>query len=259
MRAVRSAPLKIILIILILSLLAKVGEWVYYQIKFRKRGAARKVGFAGYKDFAKDPNRHETVRQIFKAHDDDLRSLRGKLIGELVNELATTRARKNVVTVIEEHAGAAMPALLKALDNPKFRTPYGDEHRKSGAVDYGVFSPLEVVLECLRSHPHPLMVPKVLPFVADANASVRGYVAAIICGFPDSATLPAIRELLVDSERNVRHNAVYTLNEAVNVGRVSASVRSELYPIVLSLVTDANKRTESAPACLLALDRPRAE
>lgn len=218
-----------------------------------------KVGFSGYKDFAKNPNRSRDAERAFRADGEEFLRLSRRPAAELTEQLLQGREPGAAKKALKAQGAAAIPVLLDALNRPEFRRLYPDDVRESTHVMELAYKPVEHVLDCLEALPDPAFVPLVAPLMSDDHKWTRKSAAHLLGKIGTDECIEPLRKA-IDDDDFVRTFALQSIAESAAAGRLSERFIDEAYAMIRPHLVDRHGQTSNEPpaSVLFALKPGRA-
>lgn len=146
---------------------------------------------------------------------------------------------------------SAVPALIHALSDPRFRVRDTDE---ADAFPWG--SPMDSVLRILEEFAPPEAISGLMKLVDDEDSQIRRPATRLLAVIAADESIETLKQRLVDEDEGVRSAVTSGIIKAARSERPSARFRDEMFSILAERIFDESLR--EAPACLLGLDRERA-
>jgi HEAT repeat protein len=240
----------IVSIVLLVAVIVFTGYWFV-----SRKSRVHRMGFL---DYVRNPDAAASVDSELAERDAVVTRLAQQPCEDLVAMLLDDADPFGLPSrAIEEAGPRVVPALLTAVNDPRFRG--GNQTSAFGHIFGVTVEPLEGVLRCLEEFAPPEAVPVVLPLISDKSDDIRKNVAALLASIATDEAAAPVCQLLTDEDDYVRSYAMRGIRRATEGGRASDGFRRAVFDAVLPLVyRRAVSGSDRAPRCLLSLDRDRA-
>lgn len=159
---------------------------------------------------------------------------------------------------IKEAGPRVVPALVAALDDPRFHVKVRPEVNERAHVFEQRSAPLESLLDCLYEYAPAEAAAKVAPLINDVDDDIRKAAARVIGAIGTDACVEPLARCCQDRDDSVRLFAVYGVDRALRLGRMTDGFRAGAYRAMLPLVSQRGSAAGHAARCLLTLDRSAA-
>lgn len=240
--------MKLFLVTIALLAVTTVG-FVLYRTMFR-----RSETVFGFMDYVRNPTMAFSLKDEFEMRDAEVAALAKRSPHRLVEMLLQEPDQFGTPTrAICEAGPQVVPALLAAINDPRFREPPPIDTSGVGRL------PIAGVLSCLEELAPPEAGPAVLPLVTDDNKNIRKEVALLLGSMATDDAAPSLCRLLDDEDDYVRSYAMLGILRALKAERGSETFRRLTFDAMAPLVyRRAVSGYDQAPECLLRLDKARA-
>jgi HEAT repeat protein len=229
------------------------------DIRERGRQAAeeRAAELAGdrpqnFDEMVRNPPTEEDFAEARRQREAQVAELAAKPHDEIVAALLVDHRSGGVTDRAIKHVGPTIvPALLKAVEDPRFRA---ESERSFGDRSM----PLEGVINALEALGSPEAVPVLATLVKDEHEEIRKAVALALGSLGTNDAAAPLILLLADDDEFVSRYGLIGITRALDAERAQSEFKAAVFPPVAQLAIEPDFAIDDAASCLLALDRQRA-
>ena len=159
---------------------------------------------------------------------------------------------------IKSLGAAATPALLAALNDPRFDLPYPKDHTRKFGMATDQY-PIEFVLRALKPlHPQEAAA-RTIELLGHKDLGVRSHAVELLGRIASDEWRDPILALLASEDRYLRGGLIEALGAAGRHGHMAPAVREAVFSVLAESVKQPSVNEYSREALALpALDRERA-